>query len=73
VGSEISNVSVVEETEWMTVKEEAAEVTAILGVSKSTVSRLVDSDELPGMRVGRSIRINRKMFDRQYNRDKATA
>jgi excisionase family DNA binding protein len=69
VGSEISNVSVVEETEWMTVKE----VTAILGVSKSTVSRLVDSDELPGMRVGRSIRINRKMFDRQYNRDKATA
>lgn len=45
---------------WLTV----AEVAKLLRVSKMTVYRLVDTDELAHVRVGRSIRISKDGVDR---------
>ena len=38
----------------------AAEVALLLGISRSTVFRLIESGEIPAVRIGRSIRVPRR-------------
>lgn len=47
-----------------------SEVAAMLRVSRATVYRLLHAGALPGMRVGRSLRVTRRAVD-SYLRDSA--
>jgi len=41
----------------------ASEVAALLGISRSTVFRLIESGEIPAVRVGRSVRVPRRWVE----------
>lgn len=45
--------------EYLTVDQ----IAATLAISKMTVYRLINSGEIPGIRVGRSFRVERGAFD----------